>query len=56
MMSVQVPVLPAQTGRDAFSTATTSETQKIVTMDIKQEGGHVKKEQFIFGPLLGAVR
>lgn len=52
MTSVQQEAL----SKEAGSVGRAAEAPQTITMDIKQEGGQVKKEEFIFGPLLGVVR
>jgi hypothetical protein len=56
-MSVQHQVLQAPSlATDALALLRSSEAHDTVTMDIKLEGGHVKKENFTWGPMLGKVR
>lgn len=49
-------VVASQTSRDGLIAPSEPEAPRIVTMEIKLEGGQVKKEEFIFGALLGVVR
>jgi len=56
MTSVQQEPVQAQLPVDLFSSSRSPDMPQSVIMDIKQEGGQVKKEEFIFGPLLGKVR
>ena len=53
-MSVQHQILQAPgLGQDALALLRASDSLDTITMDIKLEGGHVKKESFAWGPMLG---